>query len=434
MAEEKRGNYRWLLVFWMFLITTIAYMDRVNLGVATKAIESQFHITDVQMGALSTAFLIGYAAFQIPDGRLADRLGPRKILTLCMIWWAVFTSLTGSVPVGLASSLILFLAFRFLLGAGEASMFPSTTRAIATWSPRQERGIANGWIFAGVGAGSCLAVIIAPWIINHMGWRWSFWLTGIAGAIAAVVWYLIARDGPAEHPRVGRAETEYIQAGIGPVQKKADFLWGKALRNRNVLALSASYFTYGYAAYIFFVWFTVYMMEAHHLDLKSGALHAVPTYLAMAICSLLGGGINDFVTRHAGIRAGRAGIALVGMLLAAGLIVVGSRAQSAGLAAVVLAGGAGALYLAQSSFFSASADVGGRVAGTVSGIMNMTNQIAGAITASLTPWIALKFGWGAAFGVAAALCVVGGLIWLLIDPRRTLQTDDLPVRATGSTV
>jgi ACS family glucarate transporter-like MFS transporter len=88
----------------------------------------------------------------------------------------------------------------------------------------------------------------------------------------------------------------------------------------------------------------------------------------------------------------------------------------------VLAGGAGALYLSQSSFWSVTADIAGASSGSVSGLMNMGNQIGAAITASLTPWIALHFGWNASFFVAAALCVVGAASWLVVDPTRTLTS------------
>jgi ACS family glucarate transporter-like MFS transporter len=109
------------------------------------------------------------------------------------------------------------------------------------------------------------------------------------------------------------------------------------------------------------------------------------------------------------------------MALAAVFLVIGSRAGNAQLAVVVLAGGAGALYLSQSSFWSVTADIGGNSAGSVSGFVNAGNQFGAMITASLTPWIAAHFGWTTAFLVAAALCLCGALTWLLVDPRKRLD-------------
>jgi ACS family glucarate transporter-like MFS transporter len=406
----------------MFICSTIAYMDRVNISVSGKAIMAQFGLSNIQLGYIFSAFLVGYAAFQIPDGWLADRFGPRRMLTIAMAWWAIFTALTASVPLGLAGGLLMFIAIRFLLGAGEASMYPSTNRAIATWTPIPERGIANGWIFAGVGVGAGLAPSLAVWILTHWGWRWSFWLSGLVGAFVAAVWFWMARDEPRQHPWVSAAEADMITASIGaepPAASTALAMAGKG----NIIALAASYFTYGYAAYIFFAWFFLYLNEARGMNLKASAYYSALPFLAMSVGSILGGLINDAVTKRLGERTGRAGIAMAGMFLAAAFIEMGSRVQSGALASVVLAGGAGALYLSQSSFWSASADIGGRKAGTISGIMNMANQVGGAITASLTPIIAARFGWNASFSVAAVLCVAGGLAWFWVNPKRTLVSE-----------
>src|SRR5262249_35043209 len=144
-------------------------------------------------------------------------------------------------------------------------------------------------------------------------------------------------------------------------------------------------------------------------------------FLAMAVCSPLGGIFSDFVSRHSGARTGRRGIAVFGMALAAIFLVIGSTATSARVAVLVLTGGAGALYLSQSSFWSVTADIGGASSGSVSGFMNTGNQIGGMITAAFTPWIASRLGWTAPFLVAAALCIGGALAWLMVDPLERLD-------------
>ncbi|HTZ72694.1 MAG TPA: MFS transporter [Candidatus Aquilonibacter sp.] len=418
--EQGGGKIRWVLVGWMFVIASIIFVDRVNISVAGKDIITQFHLTNVQLGSVSSAFLLGYALFQVPNGRLADAWGPRRVLTIGLIWWASFAALTGSVPAGLRGGLLLFIVIRFFLGAGEAVVFPACNRVVARWIPISERGLANGIIFAGVGFGAGVTPPLVTAIMLNWGWRWSFWLSAIGGGLAAVVWYLLVRDEPEQHPWLGAKEKQWIRAGTEGAIKKLDLPWRRALESREVLALSLSYFTFGYAAYIFFAWFFLYLVNTRGLNLKSSAFYSMLPFLSMTAGSLIGGVINDITTRRFGQRFGRAGIATIGMLLAGLFIAFGSHAQSARVASVILAGGAGALYLAQSSFFSASADVGGHFAGSISGLMNMACQIGGVITASLTPWIAGHYGWNASFGVAAALCAIGAAAWLAVDPRRTL--------------
>ncbi len=131
--------------------------------------------------------------------------------------------------------------------------------------------------------------------------------------------------------------------------------------------------------------------------------------------------LSDFLTRRWNKRLGRCGIATFGIGLAAVFIALGSSVASPRLASLVLAGGAGALYLSQSSFWSVTADIAGKSAGSVSGVMNMGAQFGGAVTASLTPLIANHFGWSASFLVAALFCATGSIAWLFVDPSQDLS-------------
>jgi len=157
------------------------------------------------------------------------------------------------------------------------------------------------------------------------------------------------------------------------------------------------------------------------LDLKSSAFYSTLPPLAMVTCSLLGGVMNDKLTKACGKRIGRCSIAVFALSLTAILLVIGSQAASARLAGIVLAGGAGALYLAQSSYWSVTADIAGASAGSTSGFMNMGAQLGGAVTAILTPVIAAHFGWTYPFLVAATLSALGAVAWLAVDPSRNLD-------------
>jgi ACS family glucarate transporter-like MFS transporter len=185
--------------------------------------------------------------------------------------------------------------------------------------------------------------------------------------------------------------------------------------------LTLSYFCYGYVAYIFFTWLFKYLSDVRGLNLKASALYAALPFVAMAIASPLGGLISDWLMKRVGKRVARCGVAAASLLIA-GIFVWGTtQVADVRLAALVLAGGAGALYLAQSAFWAISADMGGASAGTVSGIMNMGCQIGGVCTASLTPVIAHSFGWAASFTVAAAVCLIGAIAWLFVDPFHQIE-------------
>ncbi len=434
MSESVTTRVRWLLIFWIFVLSAVAFLDRVNISVAGSSLEAAYGLSPIDLGWIFSAFLAGYALFQTVAGRLADRFGPRRVLACGVTWWGVFTVLTASVPPGIGGALMLFIAIRFLLGAGEAVIYPASNQFIARWIPARERGIANGWIFAGVGAGASLSPPLITYLMLHYGWRSSFGVCAVLGVVVGAIWYGLARDDPGEHPKVSSSELTYIRSGLGESPGPASLgqadrarvlvPWRTVLASHTVLAVTLSYFCFGYVAWIFFSWFYIYLAQVRGMNLKASAWFATLPFLAMAIGCPLGGRISDRLTLARGPRMGRCCLAAFGMMLAAVFLALGSMVGSAQMASVVLAGGAGALYLAQSSFWSVSAGIAGGSAGSISGFMNMGAQIGGAVTASLTPWIATHLGWTASFLTAALLCLIGAASWLGVNPAAVLAAGD----------
>jgi len=423
MISQPTSRVRWFLVAWLFVLSAVAFIDRVNLSVAGAKFTEEFGISNVRLGLVFSVFLFGYAIFQTPAGWLADRFGPRRMLTLGLALWGVFSALTAAIPHNISNALLILAVIRFLLGAGEAVMFPASNQFVARWIPSNERGAANGIIFAGVGLGSAATPTLITFIMLHYGWRTSFLLSALIGFAAGAVWFLAARDAPAEHPSVSPSELALIQQGIpeSPASKGAALLsWPAILSSSNVWILSLAYFCFGYVAWVFFSWFYLYLAKVRGMNLKASAVYATLPFLAMAVCSPLGGAISDALTKRFGSRFGRCSIAVLGFALTAIFVVLGSAAQDTRVATFVLAGGAGSLYLSQSSFWAVSADLGGKSSGSLSGFMNMTNQIGGMITASLTPFLGDRFGWPTGFHVAAAVATLGGIAWLWVNPTTTL--------------
>jgi ACS family glucarate transporter-like MFS transporter len=427
-ARSGPGGYvRWIVIFWVFVIAAVSYLDRNNISIAISSIQKEFGLSNVQLGTVFSAFVFGYAFTQPFAGRLADRFGPYKLIAFAILWWSALTVAVTLVPAGLAWSFALLLGVRFLLGIGEAVIFPASNRLVASWIPSKERGFANGLIFAGVGVGGGVAPpLITYFILNHT-WRWSFWACALIGVAVGVVWLWLVRDKPREHKWVSSQEADYIEAGLPPSHASGGLRkWREIILDRQVAVLTASYFCYGYVAYIFFTWFFKYLSDVRGLNLKSSALYATLPFIAMAVASSAGGWISDKLCDRYGYRIARCGLAGISMLVAAGFVWWGTQVADARLAAIVLAGGAGALYLAQAAFWSISADVGGASAGAVSGVMNMGSQIGGVVTASLTPYVATAFGWTASFAFAAAVCALGGVLWLFVNPHHVLTTKGRP--------
>src|SRR5271163_366101 len=117
MSEPGSGHVRWFLIFWLFVLSAVSFLDRVNISVAGGAIAAEYHLSQIQLGWVFSAFLWGYALFQTFGGWLADRWGARRVLTVGAAWWGVFTALTAAVSPAISGAIFLFVFVRFFLGA-----------------------------------------------------------------------------------------------------------------------------------------------------------------------------------------------------------------------------------------------------------------------------------------------------------------------------
>ena len=435
MSSERHTQVRFFLSFLLFFLSAVAYLDRTNISIAGLQISLEYGLGNQQLGWIFSAFLIGYAGMQIPAGWMAARFGPRRVLALGVLLWGVVTGLTALLPAHMSQAVAVLITIRFALGVGESVVYPAANQFVAQWIPQQERGVVNGLIFAGVGAGSGLTPPLLTWLIASHGWRAAFWFSALIGVVAGIVWWFAARDTPEEHPAVSAAELKKIQDGLEVSRPRqattvgaketpvpSGIPWRAMLQRIDLAALMVGYFGYGYIAWIFFSWFFLYMAQVRGFDLKSSARFSMLPFLSMTFFCLAGGVLNDRLTRKHGLRAGRCILAAVALFSTAVFLILGSQVHSRSLAGLILAGGAGMLYLSQSSFFSVCVDIAGRSSGVFSSIVNMGGQIGGAVTASLTPWIAQRFGWTSSFGAAAVLALVGGLCWLVVHPERPLET------------
>jgi len=431
---------RFFLAFVLFALSAIAFLDRTNISIAGLQIAEEFGLGNQRLGWIFSAFLVGYAGFQLPAGWLAARFGPRRVLTLGTIWWSVATVLVALLPARIPGAVVFLIAIRLILGAGESVVYPAANQFVSQWIPIRERGFVNGLIFAGVGAGSGLTPPLLNWIIAHDGWRSAFYFSAILGSAIGLVWWFTSRDMPSDQPNLSMVELQEIEVGLASrafaakngVAVGSEALrvsWGTLFRRRDLPALMFGYFCFGYVSWIYFSWFFLYMTQVRGFDLKSSARISMLPFLSMTLCCLAGGALSDWLTQNNGFRIGRCWIATASLLATGAFLLLGSRVHSPLLAGVILACGAGSLYFSQSSFWSVAIDIAGPSSGIFSSIVNMGGQIGGAVTASLTPWIAQHFGWTTSFAVAAGFAACGGLCWVFVHPERPLiMTEvELPV-------
>lgn len=415
---------RWTILWFLVLISVVRSMDAVNFSVAAKQIMPEYGFSNVQMGALYTVFTAGYALFHVPGGWLGDRVGPRWMLTLAVMWWSVFTAVTAVAGnwwlAGLIGPLGSFMVVRFLVGMGEGAAYPNSTRAVASWMAPNERAFASGLVLGSIGVGYGLAPPVVSWIMVHYGWRPAFYVFGLVGLIVAAVWYRFATDRPDEHPRVSAVELQHIRGDSVPLEQQPT-PWRTIFTHPNVWLLMLANFGFGYGVYIYQSWFYLYLVNVRGFSIMQGGWLTTGPFIALTILGPIGGKCSDALTKSHGVTLGRRVVAVSGLFLAAGCLYIGARVVNPYAAVVMLSLGDGFLYFAGAAGVGTVIDMAGAHSGTVYGVTVTATQIGGAVAPMLTPMIADRFGWEAALQFAALLALFSAFLWLFIDAAKKIE-------------
>lgn len=422
MIDPAPTRVRWRMAALLFAVSVVTYIDRVNISVTARQMMPALGLTDLQMGHVFSAFVFGYALCQIPGGWAGDRWGAKRILTLAIIWWSVFTALTAvaailplAAAVGALGSLIVV---RFLVGIGEAAALPNFNRTVANWLAPHERGLGIGIAIGGIGVGSAMTPPITAWLMVNFGWQTAFYAAAMLGLLVALAWFLYATDRPREHPHVNAAEVALIEqpTAITDPDAAPARTWHTIVRTPTVWWLVLSYSCLGYVAYVYMSWFYLYLVNVRGFGVLRGAVFASAPFVAMALFCPFGGWVTDRLVARCGVNRGRALVGGVGMVLAAVSIVLGAFTESPYAAIALLSLGAGWLYFPVGAYWSSTVDISKRHAGTLSGLMNTGANLGGVVSPTLTPWLAEQAGWPVALGFTACVALTGGLLWSKIKP------------------
>jgi ACS family glucarate transporter-like MFS transporter len=414
----------------LFLLSVVTYLDRVNISIASPAIEREFMLDHVHMGTVFSAFVVGYMFFQVPAGWLGDRFGHKRCLTLILIWWSLFTGLMAWAGKGRFTSVVGVLGalwiLRFLVGMGEAGAYPCANGIIGDWFGVHERARAAGLMFAGIGIGSAVTPPCIAWVMMHWGWRSAFVLSaiiGIALALALHIWLPERSPEPVDHDQ-SPSDALLIQEPNGPQPpatkvEHRQTSWKQISGSLQVWMLVISIFFFSYVTYVYYFWFYPYLVDIRKISLLRSSLFTAMPFLAMAVTAPLGGWLSDRLVSRIGKTLARRRVAMGGLITAALLIPAGATIPTAYLAIACLSLGAGSLYLAISSYFATALDIFPDRSATVSGAMNTGASLSGVIAPILTPWIAAHYGWVPALSLAGIFALVAAIMWKFIEPDRT---------------
>ena len=412
---QRIPRRRWTVGLLLGSGVLVNYFDRISLSVASPQLQTEFHLSPVQIGWLLSGFFWSYALLQIPVGLVLDRFGVKRVNRISTLLWAI-----ASFGTAFVSGFGGILAARILLGIAEAPGFPASAKATGYWFPRQERALATAIFDAAAKFSNVIGVPLVGLAVVTLGWRWGFVITGALSLLYFLAFLIIYRD-PSEDRALSPVEHNYILAGgatpEGPAPGGEIRLLGSLLRNRKVWGLTIGFSAYGYSFYLFLTWLPNYLVQTMHMGiLKSSGFAAIPWACATISDLIVGGWLIDrLIAGGHDETLVRKSVLVGGMLL--GLAVFGATLTRDPVWAIVwisiaLSGLAAAAPVGW-SIPSLIAPQGGTA--TIGSIMNFFNNLMGVVAPVATGYaVAYSGSYTTSFLIAGIVLLVGIVSYVVV--------------------
>ncbi|MFO0796142.1 MAG: MFS transporter [Gemmataceae bacterium] len=380
-GDPPPSRARFVLAGWLCALSAVLFLDRVCIGQAAQDIQADLGLSNRELGYVFMAFTIAYGLFEVPTGRLGDRIGARAVLARVVVWCSAFTALTGAT-FGLWSLLVV----RFLFGAGEAGAYPNTARVLSRWFPAAERGRVTGLMLTCAQLGGAAAPALTAALVWLVGWRLAFVAFGLVGVVWAVGFWLWFRDDPADHPRVNATELALIRAGTNAGRPHGSIPWRAVSRAPGVWLLAAIIMCSSFNSYLYFSWFSKYLQDGRGVAKGDAGLLTSLVLLGGAAGMMAGGVLADRVSRTADRVRARRRFGAVAYMTSAAALTAATAADSPLLLAALVAVGYLALQSTLPTWWAAAIEQSGRNVGAVFGMLNTCGILAGVASQGFVGW------------------------------------------------
>jgi ACS family glucarate transporter-like MFS transporter len=432
------GRIRWRIFSFLFGFGLLAYVQQKTITVAAERMMPELGLTQLQIGWLEQAFVVGYAVFQMPGGIFGQRLGARRtfvIIGLTAFLATVATPLAPDFFTGHALFIAL-LGAQVLLGCSQGAIFPVSAGVFESWFPPDRWSFVQGLQTMGLQLGAALTPPLIASLMAALGWQLALLWASAPALVLIALWAWYGRNTPREHPAVGARELAEIGNHSGAAGAAPSVLSVKRLLrlvgNRSVLLLAVSYLCMNYTFYLLSNWVFLYLIQERHFSVLEGGWLATAPPLAAALGAGAGGVATTLLCRRFGNRWGYRLIPLTALPLSAALMAYAVNAGNPYGAVAALAVCFGCVELTEGSYWGAGMTVGRGDTMAVCGFMNTGGNLGGIIGIPIVAYFSSQHSWLAAFLVGAACALVAALAWLGIEVDAAVPSAgpvDAPVRA-----
>lgn len=424
------NRYRYRIFLLLFSIALINYIDRGALSYAANDIVSEYAFTKVELGSVLSYFGIGYLVGSLCGGFLADRFGTRRVWLVAGISWSILEmgcAYAGDLGMMLlsGSALMGFAIMRVLFGMAEGPAYVLMNKAISHWATDAERGVALGIGLVSTQVGALLTAPIAVGLLllTH-DWRLMFILLGILSLITMIVFAVMFRDEPSQHPALSSDEQELLKQGQRSLKESLEALpWWRFFTSRTLVCNALGYFTFLYVTFTLATWMPKYLQDNFHYNLHSLWYVAMIPWMGACFTVVLGGKLSDaLLKRFHSYRVARNLFAALFLLLT-GLCFMSIPLASSAFGVIVLMTLGNAMNgMVNNVYWSVVIDVSPRGSvGTYSGMTLGIANLAAIIAPFMCGVLAELYGYNAMFVVTGgiALCSMVAMLFLRPEKRFT---------------
>ena len=378
---SNNWKHRYVVLIIIFAAYLLCYMDRMVMASAIPFIADEFHLTPLAMGGVMSAFFLTYAIFQIPGGILADKFGSRPVLALGIMWWSVFTALTG-----VANSLTSMVAIRLCFGVGEGVFPPSAFKTVASWFPKKEIGRASGFMLATNGLGPALAPLFVSALMIAWGWRSVFYSLFVPGLIVTLLVVSYVKSSPNESKYMSSEELADYKEDNAQLTKGSKVSIYKLLRTPLIQWCVLTLFFFNIAFWGIANWLPTYLLKSRGFGISQMGIGASLPFMTGTIGYYVSGHLSDKV-----FKTNRQTLIIVGAIGGAVFTYLTMAASSGVMAVIWQMIGFFFITIATAAIYTLPvAGLPSGAAGSAIGIVNTAGQIAGFLSQLLVGYILSK--------------------------------------------